>query len=181
MLERVFGDREGKSVQTTLGRCRKLGWLLPIRKVCPLLLGLTYLLQPCLWLCFFICLGLCWTEASLWSVSDLILDLIHSEIVIIDLIPRICHLYFLQIFLAPSDTTITVMVSPIMMMMMLRAYSVRNSGSRWALARMRLSTKTPSLSHCPPLPFVIHSFYSTLISDRMVAKALAIGMVSGRL
>ena len=40
----------------------------------------------------FFFLGLCLSEVSLWSVSDLILDLIHSEIVIIDLIPRFHHL-----------------------------------------------------------------------------------------
>ena len=112
----------------------------------------------------------------MWSMSDLILDLIHSEIVVIDLIPRFHHFYLLQILLAPSETTITVIVDPIMMMMMmLRASDVRNSNSMWALAMMRLSVKAPRLSECPPLRVVLHSVYSLLISDRMVAKALDIG------
>ena len=179
MLERISGNREGKAVQMTLGRCMQLGNLFPIRTVCPIILGAMYIFKLCLKFCLLVCLGLCCPEVSLWSVSDLILDLIHSEIVMIDLTPRFCHLYFLQIFLAPSETTITVMVDPIiMMMMMLRASAVRNDGSRWALATMRLSVRTPCLSQCPPLPVVIHSFSSLLISDTMVAKAMARGLVS---
>ena len=81
-----------------------------------------------------------------WLVSDLILDLIHSIIVIFDLIPRFRHLYFLQTFLVLSDTTITVMVAPIIMMMMSRASDVRNTCSRWALEMMRLSVKKLKLS-----------------------------------
>ena len=113
-------------------------------------------------------------------MSNLILDLIHSEIFMIDLIPLFCHLYSLQVFLDPSETTITVMVAPITMMMMLRASTVSNSGSSWALAMMRLSVKMPSLSQCPPLPVGFHSFSSLLIPDRTVAKALDRGLVAGR-
>ena len=93
-------------------------------------LGVNVSLAAASVICLFVCLGLCRPELSLGSVSDLILNLIHYEIVIIDLIPRFCHLYFLKIFLAPSDTTITVTVSPITMMMMFRESSVRNSGIR---------------------------------------------------
>ena len=113
-------------------------------------------------------------------MSDLILDLIQSEIVIIDLIPCFHHLHVLQIFLAPSDITITVMISPMMMMMMLRLSAVRNSGSRWELVMVRLSVKTPRLRQFIPLPVVIYSFSSVLISDRMVDKVLARGLLSGR-
>ena len=45
------------------------------------------------------------------------------------------------------------------------------------MAMMRLSAKTPILSQCTPLPVVLHLFYSIFISDRMVAKALSIGLV----
>ena len=164
----------------TLGRFKRLGHLLPMRTVCHLLFGVMYLLKPRLRFCLSICLGMCCPEVSWWLVSDLILDLIHSEIVIIDLITRFHHLYVLQIFLAPSDTTINVMVSPIMMMMMLRVSAVRNSGSRWELVMVRLSVKTPRLRQCPPLPVVLYSLSSILISDRMVDKVLARGLVSGR-
>ena len=44
---------------------------------------------------------------------------------------------------------------------------------------MILSVKNTSLIQCPPLPVVIHSFSSILISDRMVAKALARVLVYG--
>ena len=63
--------------------------------------------------------------------------------------------------------------------MMLRAYAVMDSGSRWALVMMRLSVKTPSLSQFLPLPFGLHSFSLLFISDNMVAKALTIGLVPG--
>ena len=89
-------------------------------------------------------------------MSNLILDLIHSEIFMIDLIPLFRHLYFLQVLLDTSETAITVMVAPIMMMMILRASAVRNAGSRWALAIMRLSVKTPSPRQCPTLPVGFH-------------------------
>ena len=112
-------------------------------------------------------------------MSDLILALIHSVIVIIDLIPRFCHLYFLQKFLAHSEITITVMIYPIIMTMMSSAYTVRNAGSRCALAMMRLSMKTLNLSQCPPLTVAPHSFSLLLISERMVSKAMARGLVSG--
>ena len=46
MSERLSGDSEGKSVQMTLGRGMRLGNLLPIWTVCPLLLGLRYCFQP---------------------------------------------------------------------------------------------------------------------------------------
>ena len=131
-------------------------------------------------LCLFFSLGLCRPEVSWWSVSDLILELIHSLIVIIDLIPRFRHLCFLQTFLAPSETTVTVMVATIIMMMMSRASDVRNTGSRWELATMRLSVETLNLSQCPPLPVAHHSFSSLLISERIVAKSLYRGLVSGR-
>ena len=113
-------------------------------------------------------------------MSDLILDLIQSKIVIIDLIPRFHHLYVLHIFLASSDTTITVMVSPMMMMIILRVSAVRNSGSRWELVMVRLSMKKPRLRQFIPLPVVLYSFSSIFISDRMVDKSLARGLVSGR-
>ena len=93
-------------------------------------LGVNVSLAAASVICLFVCLGLCRPELSLGSVSDLILNLIHYEIVIIDLIPRFCHLYFFQMFLALSETTITVMVTLIMMMMMLRVSAVRNFGSR---------------------------------------------------
>ena len=100
--------------------------------------------------------GLCRPEVILRSVSNLILDFIHSEIVMIDIIPLFRNLYLLQVFLAPSETTITVMVAPIIIMMMLREYAVMNASSRWALAIMKLSAKTPSLSQCSPLPVGFH-------------------------
>ena len=58
-LESVYGDREGNAVLMTLGRWKWMGRLLPIRKVCPLLLGLFYLLQPRLWLYLFVFFSLC--------------------------------------------------------------------------------------------------------------------------
>ena len=94
----------------------------------------------------FFCLVLFLPEISLWSVSDLILDLIHYEIVMIDLIPFFAKFYFLKIFLAPLETTTTVMVDPIIMMIMLRESAVRNFGRRRELVMMRLSVETPSLS-----------------------------------
>ena len=98
----------------------------------------------------------------------------------IDLIPLFLHLYLLHVLLAPSETTITIMVAPIIMMMKLREYAVTNSGIRWAHDMMRLSVKFPILSQCPPLPDGFHSFSSLLILDIMVVKALAIGLVSGQ-
>ena len=155
----------------TLGRCRILGHLLLMRTVCTLLFRVMYILQPRFRLCLFACLGLCFPEVSWWSVSDLILDLIHSIIVIIDRIPRFRHFYFLYTFLDPSETTITVMVSPMMMMMtmmmmmiMSRASTVRNIGSRWALAMTRLSVKTLNPSQCPLLTVASHFFSLLLIS-----------------
>ena len=162
-----------------LGHWMQLGNLFPKRKVCSLLLGLMYLFQPHLWLCLFVCLGLGRPYISLCRVSDLILDLIHFKIVMIDLTPLFCHLYFLQIFLDPSETTITVMVNPIIMMMtMLRKSAVMNSVRIWSLAMMRLSVKMPILGQCSPLSVVLHLFYSHVISDRMVAKALDRSLVS---
>ena len=69
---------------------------------------------------------------------------IHSGNFIIYLIPILCHLCFLQVVLDPLETTITVMVAPIIMMMMLRESAVRNNGSRWALEMMMLSVKNPA-------------------------------------
>ena len=111
------------------------------------------------------------------AVSDLILDFIHSEIIMIALIPLLNKLYCFQVFLDPSDTTITVMVSPLIMMMMVRASAVSNTGSRWALTMMILSLKMLNLSQCPSLPFDPHSFSSLLISDKMFARAFVIGLV----
>ena len=161
----------------TLGRFKHLGHLLPMRTVFHLLFGVMYLLKPRLRFCLSICLGMCCPEVSWWLVSDLTLDLIHSVILIIDLIPRLRHLYFLQTFLAPSETNITVMVAPIIMIIMSRVYYVRNTGNRWALAMMRLSVKTPNLNQCLPLPVDPHSFSSLLISDKIYAKALFSGLV----
>ena len=180
MSERLSGDRERKAVLMTLGRWIRPWHLFPIREVCPIILGLRYILQLRLQLCFCVWWGLCRPEVSLISVSNLILDFIHSEIFMIDLIPLFRHLYFLKVFLAPSETTITVMVAPIIMMIMLRESDVINSDSRWALEMMRLRIKTPSLSQCPPLPNNFHSISSLLILDIMVAKAVTIGLVSGR-
>ena len=156
MLDNLSGDREGKDVHITLGCCIHLGHLFPIQAVCPLLSGLRYLLQLRLWLYFCFLWGLCRPEVSLRYVSNSILDFVHYEIVMIDLIPLFRHLYFLQVLLDTSDTAITVMVAPIMMMMILRASAVRNAGSRWALAIMRLSVKTPSPRQCPTLPVGFH-------------------------
>ena len=102
-------------------------------------------------------------EISFSDVSDLFLDFIHSEIVIIALIILLRYLYFLQVFLDPSETIISVMVDRIIVIMMLRASVVINTGSRWALAMMRLSVKTPNLSQCPSLIVDPHSFSSLLL------------------
>ena len=48
MSECLSGDSEGKAVQMTFGCGMGLGHLLPIWTVCPLLLGVRYSLQPCL-------------------------------------------------------------------------------------------------------------------------------------
>ena len=129
MLDPLSGDSEGKAVQMTLGLCIRLGHVLPIRTVFPLILGVMYILKPRLRLCLFVWLCLCRPDFFLWSVSDFILDLIHSEIVMIDLIPLFRHSYFLPVFLAPLEKTTTVMVSPIIVLIMLRESAVRNSGS----------------------------------------------------
>ena len=163
----------------TLGRFKHLGHLLPMRTVFHLLFGVMYLLKPRLRFCLSICLGMCCPEVSWWLVSDLTLDLIHSVILIIDLIPRLRHLYFLQTFLAPSETNITVMVAPIIMIIMSRVYYVRNTGNRWALAMMRLSVKTLNLSQFSPLLVAHHLFSSLLVPERMVDKAMDRGLVSG--
>ena len=90
-----------------------------MQTVCPLLLELMYFLQRrtrlhvCWWW------GLCHLEVSLSAVSDLILDFIHSKNFMIALVPLLCNLYCLQVLLAPSETTITMIVPPIMMMMMM--------------------------------------------------------------
>ena len=179
MSERLSRDREGKYVQMTLGRRTRLGNLLLIWKVCPLLLGVWCILQHHLWLRFFVWWGLCHPEVSLISVLNLILDFIHSEIVKIEIIPLFWHLYFLQVLLAPSEKTITLMVYPIIMIMMFRVSAMSNAGIRWALEMMRLRVKTPILSQCPPLPVGFHSFYSLLILNIMVAKVLARRLVLG--
>ena len=159
-------------MQMTLGRRIRLGHFWPIQKVFPLLLFISHFLQPRMRLYFCVWLSMCHPEVSLISVSNLILYFIHYEIVMIDLIPLFRHLYFLQVFLDPSETTITVMVDPIIIMMTLRASAVSNAGSRWALATMRFSRNTLSLSQCPPLPVGFHSFSSLLILDSMVAKEM---------
>ena len=146
MSEHLSGDIEGKAVQMTLGRRIRLGHLLPIRTVRPLLLGVNYCLQPRLRLHFCVWWGMCRPEVSLRYVLNLILRFINYEIFMIDLTPLSPHLYLLQVFLSPLETTITVMVDSIMMMMTLRESAVRNAGSRWALAMMRLSMKLTSLS-----------------------------------
>ena len=124
--------------------------------------------------------GLCRPEASLISVSNLVIDLIHSEMFIIDLIPLFHNLYLLQVFLATLETTIILLVAPIMMMMMLRSSNLMNTGIMWVLEMMRLSVKNQNLSQCPPLPVCIHSFPSLFILNKMVSKALARGLVLGR-
>ena len=110
----------------------------------------------------------------------MILELIHSLIVIIDLIPRFRYFNLLKTFLDTSETTITAIVAPIIIMMMLQASDVRNTVSRWALAMMMLSVKTLNLSQCSPLPVAHHSFSSLLISKSMMTKALARDLMSGR-
>ena len=160
-LELLCGDSEGRAVLITLGH------LLSIRILCLLLFRLIYLLQLCLRLCLSICLGLCCPEVRWWSVSDLILNLIHSIIVIIDLIPRFHHLYLLQTFLAPSETTITAIVAPIIITMMLMESDARNNGRCWALEMLSLSMKTLNLSHFPQLQVAHHLFSSLLIYKRM--------------
>ena len=163
-----------------LRRLLLLGNLLPIRTVCPLLLGIQYLLQRRVRFLFCFWWVLCCLDISLRTVSDLILYLIPSEIFMVYIIPLFLHLYLLQVFLDPSDTTTTVMVSPIIMMMMLRAYYIKNYGSRWELEMMRLSVKITNLSQCITLPVDPHSFFSLLISDNVVTKALDRGLVLGR-
>ena len=179
ILELLCGDNEGRALPMILGRYRHLGHLLTMRTVFPLLFGVIYFLQSRLKLCLFVCLGLCGTDVSWWSVSDLILDLIHSIIVIIDLIPHFRHLYFRKTFLDTLETTITVIVAPIMMMMMSVVCYVRNVSRKWALSMMRLSVKTLNLSQCPTLPVTPNSFSSLLVSESMAAKELSTGMVSG--
>ena len=93
--------------------------LLPMRTVCPLLLEVIYCLHQCVRLPFYLWWVMCFLEVSLSYVSYLILGFIHSEISTIALIPIVCNLYCLQVFLDPSETTITVMVAPITMAMML--------------------------------------------------------------
>ena len=163
ILELLCGDSEGRSVSMTLGRCSRLGHFLPMRELCPILFGVMYLLQLRLQLCLFVYLGMCRPEVRWCLVSDLILDLIHYVIIIIYLIPRFRHLYFLWTFLDPSETTITVMVSPIIIMMMSKESAVSNSGIRWELAMMMLNVKTPNLRQCPLLPVAPHSFSPLLI------------------
>ena len=175
MLEGLSDDCEVKDVQMILGRVLLLKKHLSIRTVCPLLFGVRYFLQRSMRLIFCDWWGLFHLEVILRSVSNLILDLIHSEIFIIDLIPLFCNLYFLQVFLDPLENTIIMMVSPIIMMMMLRVSTVRNTGISWALEMMRLNVKRTNLSQCPPLLVGPHSFSSLLISDNMVARALARG------
>ena len=66
MLKLLCGDSEGRAVPMTLGCCRPLGNLLMMQMVCPLLFRAIYLLQPCLRLCLFVCLGLYHPEISWW-------------------------------------------------------------------------------------------------------------------
>ena len=139
-----------------LRRLLLLGDFLPIQMRCPLLLGVRYHLQCCVWLLLRFWWGMCRLDVSLRTVSDLILDLIHYEIFMIDLIPPFRNFYILQVVLDPSETTITMMVDPIIMMVILRAYAVSNAGSRWALIMMILSVKTPNLSQGSPLPVEPH-------------------------
>ena len=141
MLERLSGDSDGKSMQMTLGCRMCLGQLLPIRTVFPLLLGVRCFFQPHLRLFLYAWWGLCLPEVSLRYLSNLILYFIHSDIVIIYIIPLFQHLYYLQFFLDTLETNTTLMVAPIIMMMMLRKSAMNNSGSRRALAMMRLSVK----------------------------------------
>ena len=75
-----------------LGLSMCLGHFLPIRTVFTLLLTVRYLLQLRLRLCPCVWLGLCLPELSLIYSSNLILDLIHSEIVAIDLLPLFSQL-----------------------------------------------------------------------------------------
>ena len=98
----------------------------------------------------------------------------------IDLLPLFHHWNFLLVFLTTLETTITVLVAPIIIIIMLRAYAMRNAGGRWEMAMMRLSMKTPSLSQCPPLPVFLHSLSSLLISDRMLVVVMAIVLLTGR-
>ena len=137
MLEGLSDDCEVKDVQMILGRVLLLKKHLSIRTVCPLLFGVRYFLQRSMRLIFCDWWGLFHLEVSLRSVSNLILDLIHSEIFIIDLMPLFCNLYILQVFLDPSETNIFVMVAPIIIVMMLRSYDIMNVVSSWALAIMR--------------------------------------------
>ena len=95
----------------------------------------------------------------------------------IALIPLLSNLYCLQVFLDLSETIITVMVAPIIKIIILRAYVVRNTVSRLELEMMRLSVKTPNLNQCLPLQVDPHSFSSLLISDKIYAKPLFSGLV----
>ena len=65
MSECFSGDSGGKAVQMVLGRRLRIGNLLPIWMVFPLLLGLRYRLKLRVRLFFCDCLDLCRPEASL--------------------------------------------------------------------------------------------------------------------
>ena len=56
------------------------------------------------------------------------------------------------------------------MRMMLRASAVKNIGSRWALAMMRLIVKMTNLRQFPTLTVDPHSSSSLLISYKMVTR-----------
>ena len=71
-----------------------------------------------------------------------------------------------------SYLIITMLVDRIIMIIIPRASAVSNTGSRWAMAMMRLSVKTLNLSQCPPLPVAPHLFYSLLIPEMVVDKGL---------
>ena len=72
------------------------------------------------------------------------------------------------------------MFDPIIMMRMSGKFAVSNTGSRWALAKMRLSVKTLNLRQCTPLPVAHHLFSSLMIYEMMVANVLARGLIFGR-
>ena len=122
-------DGSGKAVQMTLRLRMLFREFLPMWSVHPICLGLMYFLHRhvrlhgCRWW------ALCCLGVSLSTVSYLILYFIHSEIVIISIIPLLLKLYPLQVLLDPLETIITAMVDPIIMMMVLRASDVSNIGS----------------------------------------------------
>ena len=118
-MSKVLADDEfRKAVQINLRHLLLFWYLFLMQTVSPLLFGLMYCLHQRERLCVCWEWGMCHLEVSLSALSDLILDFIYSEIFMIALVLLLCNLYCLQVLLAPLETTITVIMPPIMMMMM---------------------------------------------------------------